>query len=106
MWRLRQHDPQLVWGLQYIDELVQTAINHDPADTGEDDVESYFYAVHNANFNVLGLFDDSGDIQERYEYGMPHPICSAVYRLPRAMTGLPFFDSNPADYGIHEWAEF
>ncbi|QNN23812.1 hypothetical protein HED60_16555 [Planctomycetales bacterium ZRK34] len=35
---------QYVWGLQYIDELVQVGVNDDPADGAEDDVESFYYA--------------------------------------------------------------
>ena len=38
---IKQH----VWGGLYIDELVQTALNDDPADVAEDDVESYFFAI-------------------------------------------------------------
>ena len=64
---LKQH----VWGPGapgYVDELVQIGINDDPTDAGEDDCETYYYAMHVANFNVLGLADSSGDLVERYEY--------------------------------------
>ena len=61
---LKQH----VWGLTYIDELVQTALNDDPADVTEDDVESFYYALQDAHFNVLGMTDATGVLTERYEY--------------------------------------
>jgi RHS repeat-associated protein len=61
---LNQH----VWGTRYIDELLQITINDDPADANEDDCETACYALHNANFNVLGLVDGDGDLVERYEY--------------------------------------
>lgn len=59
---------QQVWGLTYIDELVQVALNDDPADVAEDDVESFYYAMQDAHFNVLGLVDATGSMTERYEY--------------------------------------
>ena len=64
---LKQH----VWGGAsggYIDELVQTALNDDPADGTEDDCESLYYALQDAHFNVLGMADSSGTLTERYEY--------------------------------------
>jgi len=60
---------QYVWGQTYVDELVQIAVNHDPTDAEEDDCESEYYALQDANYNVLGLVDaDDGDLAERYEY--------------------------------------
>jgi len=59
---------QWVWGLEYIDELVQIAINDDPADTGENDCETMYYALQDANYNVIGLVESDGDLKERYEY--------------------------------------
>ena len=65
---LKQH----VWGVTYIDELVQTALNDDPADGTEDDCESLYYALQDAHFNVLGMVDGDpsggGALIERYEY--------------------------------------
>ena len=61
---LKQH----VWGVTYIDELAQTALNDDPADGTEDDVESYYYALQDAHFNVLGMVSSTGALAERYEY--------------------------------------
>jgi hypothetical protein len=63
----------------YIDELVEVRINQDPTDPTEQLCERPFYAVHNAQFNVLGIlmptFDENGNqtvvgqrLIERYEY--------------------------------------
>ena len=59
---------QHVWGTQYVDELVQVGHNDDPEDAGEDDCETFYYACHNANFNVMGIVTAGGDLKERYEY--------------------------------------
>ncbi|MBI1337048.1 MAG: hypothetical protein GC164_08810 [Phycisphaera sp.] len=87
---------QLVWGQMYIDELVQIGLNDDPADGVEDDVESFYWALHNANFNVIGVVDDSGVLVERYEYepygqrtvyfssGSNDPDCYAPTNMSRA----------------------
>ena len=62
---------QYAWGLTYIDELIQTSINDDSTDAGEDDTETDYFALQNAIFNVMMLVDDTsggGDTTERYEY--------------------------------------
>ena len=68
---------QQVWGLDYIDELVEVAHNPDPADPGEQACEERYYAAHNAQYNVLGLISPETDangnltgqvLVERYEY--------------------------------------
>ncbi len=82
---------QWVWGLDYIDELVHAAVNADPLDdtegTGTQSLcERHYVALHNANYNVLGIAianaaalsahsDGSGgyagalgELVERYEY--------------------------------------
>ncbi len=43
------------WGLGYVDELVQIGINDDPTDAGEDDCETFYWAMQDANYNVLGM---------------------------------------------------
>ncbi|QNN21562.1 RHS repeat protein [Planctomycetales bacterium ZRK34] len=78
---------QYVWGLQYIDELVQVGVNDDPADGAEDDVESFYYAIHNANYNVQLMVDAAGAITERYEYdpyGQRHVFFSPGLNDPQA----------------------
>ncbi len=59
---LKQH----VWGMGDIDELVQIAANANPG-TGNT-CSGWFYAMQDANFNVLGLVNTSGQLVERYEY--------------------------------------
>jgi hypothetical protein len=78
---------QFLFGLQYIDELVQVAINADPLDETEGSggdqslCERVYYAAHNSNFNVMGIVAGdtasaeavgdwlaSGGLVERYEY--------------------------------------
>ena len=77
---------QYVWGLTYIDELCQIAVNQDPgnADTGEATenlCERFFWGLQDTNFNlpaieklfgrqagVLGVISHTGTLVERYEY--------------------------------------
>ena len=59
---------QYVWGARYIDELVQIAVNEDPDDANESVCERDYYALTNANFNVMALVDANGQLVERYEY--------------------------------------
>ncbi|WP_428940189.1 hypothetical protein [Fontivita pretiosa] len=54
---------QLVWGRQYIDELVQVGVSQEllycPAD--ENRCERFFWACRDANWNVLGLLSSLPD---------------------------------------------
>jgi RHS repeat-associated protein len=58
----------------YIDELAQVAVNGNPFDDPDfdpDDPDHDFrgcFALHDANFNVRALVDESGAVVERYEY--------------------------------------
>jgi len=58
--------------VSYIDELVQVALNQDPqnATTGttENLCELFYWTLCDANYNVLGLINQSGQLIERYEY--------------------------------------
>ena len=59
---LKQH----VWGVRYIDELVQVAVNTNP---GTDNTcDAAYYAIQNANFSLVGLTKSDGTLVERYEY--------------------------------------
>jgi len=51
---LKQH----AWGTRYVDELIQIGINTDPTDT-EDNCEDFYYAAQDANYNVIGLVDQT-----------------------------------------------
>ena len=57
---------QYVWGRMYIDELVQVGINIVPA--SNDNCDHFFYALQDANFNVMGIVNHAGRLLERYEY--------------------------------------
>ena len=61
---------QYVWGNlafegQYIDELVQIAVARS---VGSSRSFNVFYALQDANFNVLGVVNRDGELVERYEY--------------------------------------
>ena len=58
---------QHVWGVTYVDELLRIDINDDPA-TEDDCLDYTYYALQDANFNVLGLVNTTGNLVERYEY--------------------------------------
>ena len=108
-----------VWGNlagQYVDNLVQIAVNGDPIDdpefdpTDPDHNSQFYYALQNANFNVLGLVDDTGQLVERYEYtpygkrqvylspGTNDPDASAPTSVSRRVT----VDGIAMAYGINE----
>ena len=62
---LKQH----VWGLEYIDELIQIAVNRDVyVDTAEDECEQVYFVLQDAHYNVIGLAAGNGHLVERYEY--------------------------------------
>jgi RHS repeat-associated protein len=56
----RQH----VWGLRYIDDLVL----RDRDTTGNGTLDERLYAMPDANWNVTGVVNTSGVVQERIEY--------------------------------------
>jgi hypothetical protein len=63
----RGNGAAFVWGLSYIDELVQVAhnthVNDGTLDEGKCDAR--YWALHNANYNVIGLVDSAGVLVER-----------------------------------------
>ena len=65
---------QMVWAGRvggYIDELLQIAHNLDWPDAlpaADQTAETQFWAMQDANYNVLGIVDESGKLVERYEY--------------------------------------
>jgi len=58
-----------VWGQQYIDELlaihVPTSLTGSASNPG---AKQTFWAMHDANYNVIGIVNESGRQVERYEY--------------------------------------
>ena len=57
---------QYYWGPQYVDELMLVGINQAPLSYNQ--CERFFWALHDANYNVTGLVDARGNLVERYEY--------------------------------------
>ncbi len=107
-WVLTQH----LWGPMYVDELLQIAINGDPGtdndclETGASDAS--YYALQDANYNVLAIVASDGDLAERYEYtpygqrtifkspGSNDVMCHAAILESQRVTA----DSSEATYGI------
>jgi hypothetical protein len=57
---------QQVWGMQYVDELLQVGLN--PSPSSGNTCSTMYWAMQDANWNVLGVVDSSGALKERYEY--------------------------------------
>jgi YD repeat-containing protein len=53
-----------VWGVGYVDELVQVG----QGISGGSTIVQEFYVMQDANYNVLGVATDYGRLVERYEY--------------------------------------
>jgi len=48
--------------------LTRVALDDDPTDAGEANCETKYYALQDANYNVLGIVESDGDVFEHYEY--------------------------------------
>ena len=59
-------DRQYVWGRRYIDDLILR--DRDTSDPKNGVLDERLYALQDANFNVVALTDEIGDIEERYIY--------------------------------------
>jgi YD repeat-containing protein len=59
---------QNVWGVMYVDELVQIGVNDDTTDGS---VDTFYSVLADANYNIIGIMDSDGDLIERREY-MPY----------------------------------
>ena len=79
---------QHVWGTRYVDELVQVASEADSDTSGILNDGRVAWALQDANYNVLGLVDSSGVLQERYQY------------TPYGQRQV-FFDAGTNDVGCH-----
>ena len=89
---LKQH----VSGIRYIDELVQIAANSNPAIGNT--CSGWFYAMQDANFNVLGLVNTSGQLVERYEY-TPYGQRKVLFAAGNTWAGGSSLD-DPGCYAI------
>ena len=99
---------QYLWGTQYVDELVQVAVNDDPDDGGEQNCETAYWPLLDANYNVTALVDADGSLKERYEY-TPYGE-RTVYKSAGANDALcmsPVTESQRAvDGGAHSLCDF
>jgi RHS repeat-associated protein len=57
---------QFLWGIQYIDDLIQVSLNSSPSTQSTCDTP--YWSMCDANWNVLGIVNSSGVLKERYEY--------------------------------------
>ncbi len=82
-------DRQFVWGLDHVDDLLLR--DRDTSEPKNGTLDERFYALQDANWNVVALADTGGDIQERYAY--------TAYGVPEYLTAS-FASRNNSDY---EW---
>jgi len=57
---------QYVWGIRYIDDLVLR--DRDTSELPDGVLNERLHAIQDPNWNVTTIIDDSGNVQERYEY--------------------------------------
>ena len=83
-------DRQFVWGLRYADDLVLRDRNT-PGNTG---LNERLYAIQDANWNVTGVTDPAGNVQERYAYrAYGHAIfLNALFANPVATSAVAMED--------------
>ena len=55
---------QFVWGSGYVDNMLE----RDRDTVGNGSLNERLYGMQDANWNVTGIVDDSGSVQERYSY--------------------------------------
>ena len=96
---------QFVWGVHYVDDLIL----RDRDTTGGGTLNERFYAMQDPNWNVTGLVDTTGSVQERYSlsaYGMPNFLTPTF--APRAGSSFDWdtlfggyrWDSETGFYGV------
>jgi YD repeat-containing protein len=89
---------QHLWGARYVDDLVQIAVNTNL--TSGNTCGTAYYALQNANYNVIGLTDAAGTLVERYEY-TPYGQ-RTVYKKAGTnddLTMAPLYESQPVLLG-------
>jgi len=57
-------ESQFVWGMRYVDDL----LFRDRDTTADSTLDERLYGMEDANWNVTGLVDITGTVQERYAY--------------------------------------
>ena len=77
---------QYVWGIRYVDDLVLR-------DRGLTGTLERFYALQDANWNVVAICDPTGAVQERYAY-TPYGVCQFLSSLFVVQPDGSAFDWN------------
>ena len=83
-------DRQFVWGLRYVDDLVE----RDRDTTGNGTLDERLYAMQDANWNVDAVCDTTATVHERYSY--------TAYGAPAFLTRI--FSNRPSSN--HAWETF
>ncbi|HRX81859.1 MAG TPA: RHS repeat-associated core domain-containing protein, partial [Pirellulaceae bacterium] len=84
-------DRQLIWGPQYVDQLLLR--DRDTSDPANGTLDERFYALQDANWNVCVLTNVSGEATERYSfdaYGTPRLLSSSFEVPPSALPASCF----------------
>ncbi|MBX3435766.1 MAG: hypothetical protein KF847_20805 [Pirellulales bacterium] len=77
-------DRQFVWGLRYVDDCLLR--DRDSDSNGS--LDERLYALQDANWNVTGLVDPDGDVQERFAYtAYGVPLFLAANFTPQGASG-------------------
>lgn len=84
---------QFVWGLRYIDDLVV----RDRDANGDESLEERLYAMQDGNWNVTGLIECDGGLQERYAY-QPHGIAITLTGQFEESSATSLFDYQFCGY--------
>ena len=89
-------DRQFVWGLRYIDDIVL----RDRDTTGNGTLDERLYGMQDANWNVTGICDSSGTVQERYAY---NPYGTPVVLSPAFGAAIPSSFDWETLFGGYRW---
>jgi RHS repeat-associated protein len=93
---------QFVWGLRYVDDLVLRDRDTD----GNGTLDEQLYACQDANWNVTGVVDNNGDVQERYAYsayGVPTTLSPAFVPQAAAFDWETLFASYRFEAITNTW---
>ncbi len=93
--RTNDIEKQYVWGIQYVDELVQR--DRDSADDGT--LEEKHFALQDANYNLTCIVDANGDAQERYSY-TPYGV-RTIHDGSFGSRASSSYDWNVGHQGLH-----
>ena len=81
-------DRQYVWGIRYVDDIVLR-----DRSVSDETLNERFYALQDANWNVVAICDPTGAVQERYAY-TPYGVCQFLSSLFVVQPDGSAFDWN------------